>query len=221
MEAQFLQAFYDLASWIRLSPLLNNGHYLPFSVVSLRPSAMIKVLDDIALGDRKVLVECGSGTSTVVFARMMNQRGYGKLLSLEHDGEWAARVTTQLAAEGLSDVATVVHAPLEEHPAAVKGMDWYASKTVSDEITAYTDKHGAIDLLLVDGPPGWQRDRTLARYPAAPVLWEYLAPGASVLLDDVNRAGGKEITERWKEELGLDMQLDPFGTRGAFGTVPS
>ncbi|MGR3939136.1 MULTISPECIES: class I SAM-dependent methyltransferase [Streptomyces] len=220
MEAQFLQAFYDLASWIRLSPLLNNGPYLPFSVVSLRPSAMIKVLDDIALRDRKVLLECGSGTSTVMFARMMAQRGYGHMLSLEHDGEWADRVATQLAAEGLSEVATVIHAPLEEHPAAVKDVDWYAPKTVTEEVGAYTEKHGPVDLLLVDGPPGWERGRTMARYPAVPVLWDFLAPGASVLLDDVNRAGGKEITERWKEECGLDMQLDPFGTRGAFGTVP-
>ncbi|GGZ96889.1 class I SAM-dependent methyltransferase [Streptomyces bluensis] len=220
MDTQFLRAFYDLASWIRLSPLL-NGPYLPFSAWSLRPGALIKLLDDIALGDRKVLVECGSGTSTIVFARYLAQRGHGNVLSLEHDEKWARWVNDQLAQEGLSEVARVVHAPLAEHPAAVKRVEWYAPGTVEDEIGAFTDKHGKIDLLLVDGPPGWEQGRKMARYPAVPALKEYLAPGATVMLDDVNRSEGVEITKRWEDECGLTMQLDPYGTRTAFGTFPA
>jgi predicted O-methyltransferase YrrM len=216
MEAQFMRAFYDLSSWIRLTPLL-NGPYLPFSAWSLRPGALIKLLDDVSLNDRKVVVECGSGTSTVVLARMMAQRGYGNVLSLEHDEKWASWVSDQLAGEGLTDVATVVYAPLAEHPAAVKNVEWYAPDTVAGEVEAFTAKHGAIDVLLVDGPPGWQQGRKMARYPAVPALREYLAPGAFVMLDDVNRSEGVEITKRWADECGLELELDPYGTRTGFG----
>ncbi|GAA2459330.1 class I SAM-dependent methyltransferase [Streptomyces glaucus] len=217
MEAQFLRAFYDLASWIRLSPLL-NGPYLPFSAWGLRPGALVRLLDDIALNDRRAVVECGSGTSTIVLARYMAQRGHGNVLSLEHDEKWASWVTDQLAREGLAEVARVVHAPLAEHPAAVKHVEWYTPRTVTDEVGAFTDKHGPVDLLLVDGPPGWQQGRKMARYPAVPALKDFLAPGASVLLDDVNRSEGVEITKRWEAECGLVMELDPHGTRTAFGT---
>ncbi|MDG9715518.1 class I SAM-dependent methyltransferase [Streptomyces sp. DH24] len=219
MEAQYLRAFYDLASWIRLAPLL-NGPYLPFSAWSLRPGALVKLLDDIALNDRKVIVECGSGTSTIVFARYLAERGHGNVLSLEHDEKWATWVDRQLTREGLGDVARVVHAPLAEHPAAVKRVEWYEPDTVTAEVGAFTGKHGPVELLLVDGPPGWEQDRKMARYPAVPVLKDLLAPGASVMLDDVNRSEGVEITKRWADECGLRMDLDPYGTRTAFGTYP-
>jgi predicted O-methyltransferase YrrM len=211
---------YDMACWTRLSPLL-QGPYLPMSVWSLRPGALIKLLDDIALADRDVVVECGSGVSTVIFARMMAQRGRGNVLSLEHDEKWASWVARQLAHEGLADFATVVHAPLRAHPVAADGGEWYAPETVTAEVGAFTDKHGLIDLLLVDGPPGWEPGRRLARYPALPVLRDLLAEGASVMLDDVNRSGGPEIVQLWAEEFGITMDLDPFGTRAAFGTYTS
>ena len=60
----------------------------------------------------------------------------------------------------------------------------------------------------------------MARYPAVPALKDHLAPGATVMLDDVNRSEGVEITKRWEDECGLTMQLDPYGTRTAFGNFP-
>jgi hypothetical protein len=41
-----------------------------------------------------------------------------------------------------------------------------------------------------------------------------------VMLDDVHRSEGVEITKRWEAECGLAMELDPYGTRTGFGTYP-
>ena len=65
-----------------------------------------------------------------------------------------------------------------------------------------------IDLLLVDGPPGYGEGMERSRYPALPALEPRLAPGAMVVLDDASRPGEREIIERWTE-LGWR-----FGVRG-------
>ena len=64
---------------------------------------------------------------------------------------------------------------------------------------------GLIDLLLVDGPPAYATGYGLARYPALPALHDRLAPGATVVLDDVERPGEQEVLRRWERETGLDF----------------
>jgi hypothetical protein len=62
-----------------------------------------------------------------------------------------------------------------------------------------------IDLLLVDGPPAYAAGRGLARYPACPSCGTGSPPGATVVLDDVERPGEQEVLRRWERETGLDF----------------
>lgn len=146
------------------------------------------------LGDRREIAELGAGISTVVLARLMRERG-GRITSLEHDPRWARVVGSQLEREGLDDVALLVEAPLEGHPLALDGAPWYSQSAVDRLPTS------GIELLVVDGPPGYGEGMARSRYPALPALADRLAPGALVMLDDAERDGEREILARWRSEL--------------------
>ncbi len=58
---------------------------------------------------------------------------------------------------------------------------------------------------MVDGPPAYAAGHGLARYPALPVLYDWLAPDATLVLDDAERPGEQEVLRRWERETGLDF----------------
>ena len=135
-----------------------------------------------ALSERpQLVVECSSGTSTLVLARCMQINGAGKVYSLEHDPVYARQARQQLARHGLSEWAEVLDAPLAAQDFGGSIWPWYA--------TGGLPARAEIDMLAIDGPP--QATRALARYPAGPALFGRLAPGAAVFLDDVWQPGRK------------------------------
>jgi hypothetical protein len=81
---------------------------------------------------------------------------------------------------------------------------WYAPQLVHDEVLGYVERFGLVDLLLVDGPGFGD-----SRYPALPVLRAVLAPGATVLVDDVDRPDEQAVLARWSEEFGLAFRTAP------------
>lgn len=138
----------------------------------------------------KVVVECSSGTSTLVLARCMQLNGGGKVHSLEHDPAYARETRRQLERHGLAAWADVVDAPLTSREFAGATWPWYATEGLP--------RNAKIDMLVIDGPP--QATRSLARYPAGPALFDYLSPGAAVFLDDARRPDEQQILRRWAEE---------------------
>jgi predicted O-methyltransferase YrrM len=187
------------------------GPELPWGAGAMLPSGLSIVLDDIVGNDRRRVVELGSGLSTILLARLLAQRHPrrgSRMVAVEHDAGWAEWVTEQLASEGAGRDVVVVHAPLRPNPHASDGTDWYDG----DDLAAGLDGVlGAdlIDLLLVDGPPAYQAGHGLARYPAVPVLRPRLAPGAAVVLDDVERPGEQEVLRRWERETELAFDRRP------------
>jgi predicted O-methyltransferase YrrM len=161
---------------------------------------MQEVVRHVLMEQPRVIVECGSGASTMWIGRALCRVGEGRLISLENSAEWIAVVTAMLHYEGLSSVE-VRHAPMEPIQVAGQVQPWYAASVLAD-----VEK---IDLLLVDGPPG--RTSKLARYPAVPALRDKLRPGAVVMLDDCHRRDEKETMRRWLAEvpgLSLVRQVD-------------
>jgi predicted O-methyltransferase YrrM len=144
----------------------------------------------------------------VAIARLLAERGSGRIWSLEHDRGWAAETRARLECEGLTDFAELVEAPLRLH-ATAGPAGWY-------DATALAHLPRAIDLLLVDGPPADLATDGQTRYPALPLLAPLLAPGAVVILDDIHRAGELAVLERWRREFAVEFELDP-GARLAIG----
>lgn len=137
------------------------------------------------------VLECSSGTSTLVLARCLQLNGVGKVFSLEHDPYYASQTREQLLRHGLQDWAQVLDAPLQPHTLTGESWPWYDLS----ELPATT----TIDLLVIDGPP--QATRTLARYPAGPLLFHRLNPGGQVFLDDAARSDELAILQRWQQEF--------------------
>jgi predicted O-methyltransferase YrrM len=149
----------------------------------------------------RLVVEAGSGASTLIAAFSLRQVGRGKVVSLEHDSEYVRATKSIIARHGLQDISTVLHAPLTEHDIRGRSWQWY------DLTGLGVDE--PVDLLLIDGPPG--SIQKLARYPALPLLFSRLSDNATIILDDGSRTDEKETVELWLREFGqLSCEFVPL-----------
>ncbi len=135
----------------------------------------------------QVILELGSGTSTLLSSYCLEKNQSGRLISLDHEARFANETRQAVQQHGLSHIAEVFHAPLK--PVAIGGQtfQWYDLSALS-EIPQ-------IDLLVVDGPPAFLSKN--ARYPALPLLLPYLSPDATILVDDAARPDEKAIVRDW------------------------
>jgi len=173
----------------------------PSGGFALNPTDLLDLLHLIRSRRPRMVLELGSGTSTVWLAYALEQTG-GRLVSLDHDPGYAAKTRAALAAHGLAAVAEVRDAPLR--PVAVDGRDfpWYDTDAL-----AGLDQ---VDLLLIDGPP--EKTGKDARYPAMRVLEDRLADRATVVFDDAHRHDEQVALRRWVETIeGLTQEGEALG----------
>jgi predicted O-methyltransferase YrrM len=150
-----------------------------------------------------VIVELGSGTSTLISAYSLEKIEAGRVIAFEHMDEFAQGTRRSLNEHGLE--AQVIHAPLRPLTLPEGTWQWYDTRAMNSL--------PAIDLLVVDGPPdGTQK---LARYPALPILYDRLADGALILVDDFIREDEHEMVNRWLEEYPLDVVATYGNEKGA------
>jgi hypothetical protein len=176
----------DLSGWAADPILVHNAVRL---VLDTRPN---------------LVVECGSGSSTIAIARTLRAFG-GRIVSLEHDAKYAERTREMLRLHGLDDLAVVVTAPLAARNISGQKFQWYTP--------AYEPLLSQpIEMLVVDGPPGSIGPRS--RYPAVPILKPYLAEQCSILMDDGDRADEGHIAHLWGEDLGAKLTYLEGGRGG-------
>lgn len=157
---------------------------------ALSPAGLLALVDLIETRDASVIVECGSGTSSLWIAYALKHLGRGRLIALEHLPEYAEKTRALVSAHGVSDFVEVRLAPLTQVQTPKGEFSWYSFDPA--------ELQQPIDVLLVDGPPGTTGPH--ARYPALPVLMEHLAPDAVIVADDVDRRDEMEIIEFWLED---------------------
>lgn len=193
-----LETTKDLLAMNYLAPLA--GNYLPWSGYAMRPSGLVKILNQILLNQHLTIVECGGGISTFYIARLFRQNAWqGHLYCLENNQEWLNFLADSLTREGLHDYVTLIHAPLKPCDLAINQTPWYDPEKIRESLPATLK----IDCLLVDGPPAYQPDIQYSRFPAVPFFQAQLAPDATILLDDINRNGEQEILQRWQSLLNV------------------
>lgn len=169
---------------------------------AMDPSGLVRVLHLVATRRPGLVVECGSGASTVWLAYAVRDAG-GRIVALEHDEAHLEETAGLLEEHHLTDVAELRLAPLSDVPVGDTTRRWY-------DVGVVEDLKG-IDLLVVDGPPGDTSQE--ARYPAVPLLRDRLADQAVIALDDAARTDEQRILQRWLEE---DSRLvrRPVGAAG-------
>ena len=175
--------------------------YQPWTPSALTPSALVKILNEIVLNRRTCIVECGGGISTIYIAKVLKQQRNGHLYTIEDDLDWIEILKSLLEEEALSEYVTIIPAPLVTCELALENNLWYDLSLFRSYLSP-----GTIDLLIVDGPPAYDKPRRLSRYPALPALRDFFAPNLTVILDDINRSGEAEILVKWANEFGLTFE---------------
>jgi len=183
-----------------------KGQLPPLSGWPAAPDFLLRLHTWVCKHKPNLVVETGSGVTTLVIADALRQNGVGKLISLEHLQEYADKTHETLADENLTQWVELRVGALQpwenEHlnpKDAEKPSRWYPLNLEGIH---------QIDLLVVDGPPG--NTCLYARYPALPAFFERLAPTAEVWMDDANRQEEKEISEEWAKRYGFELEFVPL-----------
>ena len=159
-----------------------------------------------------LVFELGSGVSTIVMAARLKALGTGSIITVDHEARYADEARRELALHGLSEVASVIHAPLTDVVLPTGTFSWY---DLPDGVPG-----SGIDLLFVDGPP--MAAGELARYPALPILGPRLSPGAVIVMDDTTRPDEAAAVSRWHADLpGSTLELVPLESGAAILTIPT
>lgn len=206
LDAGFENALGEEAALHNLYRMVDVDREMPAPLgFAASPPTLLR-LTDIALSlprDRLIL-ECGSGASTVWFAHACRRAGSGRVVALEHDERYARATREAIARHGLEAWAEVRSSPLEPIDVGDQTFMWYSRSTWSDLSNAH--------LLFVDGPPG--RIGPRSRYPAFPLLAEVLADGAVVALDDTQRPDERAVGQSWLQEGAAGARLIDQGFVG-------
>jgi predicted O-methyltransferase YrrM len=136
-----------------------------------------------------LVVELGSGLSTIVIALKLAELGSGRLVSIDHDATFAADTARRLEAHGVRELVDIRIAPLATDPDFAPETPWYSTAHISDL--------SEIDLLVIDGPP--MPVHPLVRRPALVFFRHRMNPHACIILDDAARDGERSIIEDWRE----------------------
>jgi len=184
------------------------GGYVPWTTWSMRPAAILTIVNEIELKRRSTVVELGAGASTLYLARAVANVG-GRLVSIEQEAELAEFVRRLVAREGLSHVASVEQVGLSPLPSAcrVDSTAWQSPELWYDIDRLRAVCPEGIDVLVVDAPPGGNQDDVLVREPAVDALSGQFAAEYSVFLDDVDRPAEREILRRWGDRLRIHTPI--------------
>lgn len=191
-----------LEAFVQLQRLVPTGLPMPRPGTWAASEDLLLWLAGYVLEHRPALVvDLGSGQSSVWMAAAMRTAGYGgRVFGVDHEEQYAEATRDLARRQGVADWLTVIHAPLVEEMIAGRTVTWYDTATLAD----LRD----IDLLSVDGPPAQGMEQ--ARWPALPYFRERMAPGGCVVLDDMIRADEQAITLDWLERYPelTDSRLD-------------
>ncbi|MGP9574064.1 class I SAM-dependent methyltransferase [Halomonas sp. AOP42-D2-25] len=201
-----LYAQLESLSWLQRR-LKIKGQLLPLRGWATSPDVLLRLHAHIMATRPQVIVEFGSGASTLVIADALRQNGVGKLISIEHSDHYGAQTLGTLQAESLEGWVDLRIGDLEawkgEHlnpEDAEKPSRWYPVSLLEGVEN--------VGLLWVDGPPG--ATCLFSRYPALPALADKLSPNAEVWMDDTIRQEEKDICERWAADHGFELEYYPL-----------
>lgn len=162
-------------------------------------TGLLTLLADHIISKRpKLVVEFGTGASTLIAARALDLAGGGTLISFDQHSDFVEGTRRWLADYGLAaDLRAVPLRPSPDWP----GL-WYDHGPLPADI----------DLMLIDGPPWTIHPFTRG---GASGLFAQIAPGGTVILDDAARPGERIVARRWRREWpDFDFRLWKGGTKG-------
>jgi hypothetical protein len=184
----------DILACQLLTKLLDEHAFIPYTDSALSFSGIHTILNDCIIHQRKLIVEFGSGISTIVLAKLIQRLNLTdtRFISFDHDAGWVNICKGYIAGSGSQ--TQIIHAPLTMDGT----VEWYDKNIINDCLNAISQKP---DCIIVDGPPAWQKGKRKSRMPALDCMQPRLAGSYSIFLDDVSRKGEQEIKQAWDNQL--------------------
>jgi len=184
LKAEVWQSFRQSEAMQQLLSLLKfSAPVPPTRSWAASPDLLLTLAQLVRTHNPKLVVELGSGVSTLVVAKA----GAKKVISIDNSAEFAGKTREVLKEHKVRGVDIRV-AELKAH---ISGVDWYDTNVIKDL--------KRIDLLIVDGPPGSKNPQ--ARMPARAEFIAKLSPKAIIVIDDVNRDGERKLAEAFAKAL--------------------
>jgi hypothetical protein len=209
VKKELLNATKQLEAFLNVQSALSGGDLIPgLHGWPISPDLAAYLIELIRANDYDLVIEFGSGTSTVVMAKalaQMRHRREGKApvvqMAFEHLEAYHAQTQAQLRSVGLADAATVHLAPLAPYQAANgKTYPYYTCQPALQALKASHSKPTCRALVLVDGPPASTGEH--ARYPAVSAVTSALPLAAlDILLDDLIREDEQQVARMWQDDL--------------------
>ena len=171
------------------------------------PDFLKLIMETIISNKPELIVELGSGTSTIIAAKTLEKLKSGFLLSIDNDAKFAEQTRQRITLETFEKYSEVITSELNNITVNGESYNWYD--------TSFLEKiDRKIELLIVDGPPRIINKN--ARYPAIPVLKQYFKENTVILLDDGRRKDEQNTVELWLKELDK-FKAEYFNTeKGTF-----
>lgn len=218
VKSEMLNAAQQLEAFMGVQNFINHGERLPgMHGWPISPDFALYLIELIDGNDYDLVLEFGSGTSTVIIAktlariaRQKRRKAATVQVAFEHLEKYYAQTQANLQQAGLRQAVQLELAP----PIAFVAPNGTTYSYYSCQATLHdlADQLAAPDckiLILVDGPPASFGKH--ARYPAVPsVLSSFKGAHIDILLDDYIRVDEQEIAQLWLKDIeaeGLTAQM--------------
>ena len=128
IKNEIKQTFRQLEALQNLSAVLPASDVLPATRGWAASPDLLLVLVDLVITERpSLVVECGSGASTLWLALAMRRfKIDGRIIALDHDPVFGGKTRDFLARHDVRDLAEVRDAPLESFSLNGETYSWYA-----------------------------------------------------------------------------------------------
>jgi predicted O-methyltransferase YrrM len=172
-------------------------------VSSINPSSLgLETLQFISvLMDRvkpRSVLEFGSGLSTLFFSRALANTRDAVVYSMDNSEFYLSK--TKEAVSGRSNVELFC-CPIKPYQYKFKRF-----LTYDDSYLCRIPKGNALDMILIDGPPGYRYGREAVLYQVAP----FVSPKTLILLDDANREPEQTAITNWRKVWGGALEIVHF-----------
>lgn len=201
-----LEAYIAIHNYFNTGSLLSGFHGWPIS-----PDIGLFIINQMRRKQYDLIIEFGSGTSTLLFAKLAAAQHHEKLMSdllpqkivsFDHHADYYRQTQELLKINQMGKYVDLVHAPLIEWQENKQTFLYYDCEAKLQQLAQTLNGKQAKILVLVDGPPG--NTCKNARYPAVPLLFKHLAAHQiDIILDDAARAEEKEVAMKWQALLNV------------------
>lgn len=242
--AKQLEAFMGIQNYLEHGVKPLSFHGWPIS-----PDIGLYIAGLIDENNYDVIIEFGSGTSTVLMAKALISKLRSaqtktlanashssdiavqdnsfsdlpaRIVTFEHNSLYHGKTQKALQDNGVAHLVDLVHAPLVDYQYKDGSQYlYYNCNEKLQELAKIFKGRKANILVLVDGPPGATNKN--ARFPALPHLLNTLPDHSfTIVMDDYNRAEEKDIVDLWKkiaEERFLNPLVETIPSEKGLSTI--